>query len=182
MNDPRARRPYAIEAAAAGLAYSAGLCWISASMVASFRPANLSLPYWSAVPALRTDTCGIAAFVTVGACLPVSEYLRLRRRQAAPRSPGGQPSAEPATLFAAAAARTVAILATGVVLYVSVNSVTHPLSLMVRATHLASWPTEGTLRVGALGLCTFSVAVLRYLRAQGLAVVGPGLQRDRLRA
>jgi hypothetical protein len=59
----------------------------------------------------------------------------------------------------------VALLATGLVVYLSVNAVTHPATLGVHATHLATWPTEGTLRVAALLSCTCSAAALRYLVA-----------------
>jgi hypothetical protein len=62
-----------------------------------------------------------------------------------------------------ATSETVAILATGLTIYLSVNAVTHPATLGIRATHLAGWPTEGTLRVSALLFCACSVMVLRYL-------------------
>ncbi len=169
MTGTRSGRLRTIEAAATGLAYGAGLCWASASLVASFRPDGLSSPYWSGIPALRTDTCGIAAFVAVAACLCTSEYLRLRRRVGPP--PHRQESRSESALLATAAARTATALATGVIIYISVNSVTHPQSLMLQATHLASWPTEGTLRVEALVVCVFSVALLRYLGTRRRIVI-----------
>jgi hypothetical protein len=63
-----------------------------------------------------------------------------------------------------AAAETVAVLATGLFGYLSVNAVTHHFTLQIQATHLLSWPTEGTLRVAALLLCIVSFGVVRYLR------------------
>jgi hypothetical protein len=63
-----------------------------------------------------------------------------------------------------AAAETVAVLATGLFGYLSVNTVTHPATQQIQATHLLSWPTEGTLRVGALLLCIVSFGMVRYLR------------------
>jgi hypothetical protein len=36
----------------------------------------------------------------------------------------------------------------------------------VQATHFASWPTEGTLRVAALLLCVLSVGWLRFTSAR----------------
>ena len=57
------------------------------------------------------------------------------------------------------------VLATGLVVYISTNAITHPDTLLVGTTHLAPWPTEGTLRIAALIGCVASVAVLRYLLA-----------------
>src|SRR5450755_4281455 len=76
------------EALMAGLAYGAGLCWVSVCLVASFRPDGLGAPYWWDVPGLRTDTSGIIAFFLLAVCLAASEYLRLRRRQDASVTPG----------------------------------------------------------------------------------------------
>jgi hypothetical protein len=176
MTRPSAVQWAALEAWATGLAYGAGLCWASASLVASFRPGDLGAPYWSGLPALRTDTIGIAAFVAVAASFAVSEYLRLRRFQRptlasaadrgrldVPLSPSQ--SIGSVLLFASTLAKTLAVLATGLVVYVSVNAVTHPATLLLRATHLATWPSEGTLRVDALIVSTCAVAVLRYVRA-----------------
>lgn len=155
----------ALEALATGLAYGAGLCWISVCFLANFRPGDLGVPYWSGVPQLRSDTCGILAFFAVAVCLGTSEYLRLRRRRDAMATPGPGSSRGTAKPFALAASETTAVLATGLVIYVSVNAVTHRATLGMRATHLAAWPTEGTLRVVALLLCVCSVMVLRYLLA-----------------
>ena len=69
------------EAAATGLAGGSGLCWASTCLVASFRPDDLAYPYWSGIPSLRTDTCGVAAFIVTAVSLAVSNYLRIRRRQ-----------------------------------------------------------------------------------------------------
>jgi len=63
--------------------------------------------------------------------------------------------------MAQAIAAAVAILAT--LLYLSVNAVTHPATLLIRATHVLPWPSEGTLRVLALFLCLCSVSMLRFL-------------------
>lgn len=151
----------AVEASAAGLAYGAGLCWASVCLVASFRPTDLGAPYWRGVPGLRTDTCGIVAFLALAVCLGASEYLRLRRC----RTQGRGSLTGTMELFAQATSETVAILATGLVFYLSVNAVTHPATLEIHATHLAAWPTEGTLRVLALLLGVCSVTALRYLLA-----------------
>ena len=47
----------------------------------------------------------------------------------------------------------------------SLNAVTHPITLGMQLTHLAPWPTEGTVRVIGLAVCLVSVATRRYLRA-----------------
>jgi hypothetical protein len=164
----------AVEAAAAGLAFGSLLEWASTALVGSFRPLDLADPYWRGVPWLRTDTSGFAAFVVAAVCLLTSEYLRLLRRRSATSagavpqaaSAGAVPSPAPggAVLLAMAAAETVAVLATGLFGYLSVNTVTHPATQRIQATHLLSWPTEGTLRVVALLLCIVSFGVVRYLR------------------
>jgi hypothetical protein len=180
-----------VEAAAAGLAFGSLLEWASTALVGSFRPLDLADPYWRGVPWLRTDTSGFAAFIVAAVCLLTSEYLRLRRRRPAasvggmpptasagaapPTVPGAVPpvasagAAPPtapggAVLLAMAAAETVAVLATGLFGYLSVNTVTHPATQQLQATHLLSWPTEGTLRVAALLLCIISFGMVRYLR------------------
>jgi hypothetical protein len=165
----------AVEAATAGLAFGSLLEWASTALVGSFRPLDLADPYWRGVPWLRTDTSGFAAFIVAAVCLLSSEYLRLRRRRSAvsagaappPTPPGAVPPPTApggAVLLAMAAAETVAVLATGLFGYLSVNTVTHPATQQIQATHLLSWPTEGTLRVVALLLCIVSFGMVRYLR------------------
>jgi hypothetical protein len=163
----------AVEAAAAGLAFGAVLEWASTALVGSFRPQDLADPYWRGVPWLRTDTSGFAAFIVAAICLLSSEYLRLRRRRrvAVTGEAAASPAAVPGevTLLATAASETVAVLATGLFCYLSVNAVTHRFTLQIQATHLLSWPTEGTLRVVALLLCVVSFGVFRYLRPRVVA-------------
>ena len=155
-------RGQGLEALALGLAYGAWLCCASVCLVGSFQPAGLSAPYWKEVPGLRTDTCGIAALLAGAICFTTSEYLRLRRRRdgvLGRRRPSGATA-----LMVRAMSETVAIVATGLVIYVSVNSVTHPATLSIQATHLAARPTEGTVRAVALLLCACSITILRYLQ------------------
>ena len=93
----------------------------------------------------------------------LSKYLQLQRR--------GEPPAErtaarpPGLNLVQAAAETAAFLGTGVVIYLSLNAVTHPFTLRLQLTHLWPWPSEGTVRVIALAVCLAAVAVTRYLRA-----------------
>jgi hypothetical protein len=130
-------------------------------------------PYWHGMPGLRTDTSGFIAFILAAGCLATSEYLRLRRRrtaefrtlEASAAAATGTQAKENPRLIARAVSETVAMLATGLVCYLSVNAVTHPATLLMRATHLLPWPSEGTLRVVALLLCFGSVSALRFLRA-----------------
>jgi hypothetical protein len=64
-----------------------------------------------------------------------------------------------------AMAETAAVLFTGVVIYLSFNAVTHPVTLGLQLTHLLPGPSEGTTRVLALAICLVAVATSRYLRA-----------------
>jgi len=161
----------ALEAAAAGLAYGAGLCAASAFVVASFQPGWLSYPYWGALPWLRTDTCGVLAFLVASISFATSEYLRARRgTRPAPRDNYVRRS------LALATSNTGIVFATGLFVYLSTNAVTHPWTLGLPATHLARWPTEGALRALSALLCAGSAAARRYLTGSrsGPPDGGPG--------
>lgn len=155
----------ALEALTTGLAYGGGLSWASVCLLASFRPNNLSAPYWRDVPGLRSDTFGVLAFFAVAVFLSASEFLRLRRRWTGISAGSRVPQSGVKVTAAIAVSETVAVLATGLVIYLSVNAVTHPVTLGMQATHLAPWPTEGTLRVIALLLCVCSVSMLCFIQA-----------------
>lgn len=159
-------RRLAFEALTLGLAYGAGLCLIGVCLLASFRPDQLAVPYWSDFPALRSDTCGILAFCAVAVLLPASKFLRLRRESfgiAQAYVPAGKGIVSSAVL---AIAETGVILGTVVTIYLSVNDVTHPVTMSMASTHLAPWPTEGTLRVIGLFTCAVSVSLTRFLRVK----------------
>jgi hypothetical protein len=64
-----------------------------------------------------------------------------------------------------AVAETAAFLGTGLVIYLSLNAALHPWTLRIQLSHLVPWPSEGTVRVIALGVCLVAVATSRYLRA-----------------
>jgi hypothetical protein len=157
----------AVEAATAGLAFGALLGWASTALVGSFRGEDLPVRYWQPIP-IRTDTSGFIAFLVAAVCLATSEYLRLRRRREAVSGP----PPEAAATLVLAVAETVAVLATGLFIYLSFNAITHPGSLPLHITHLLPWPAEGTVRVEALLLCVCSAAVWRYLRARHTWVPG----------
>jgi hypothetical protein len=156
-----------VESAAFGLGYVAVLIWAGSALVAIFTGGEAN-PYWSAIPHLRTDTSGVIAFAVAIVSLVVSKYLQLSRRNGAPAQPAAaQPAAaRPASVLAAqAVAETAAFLSTGLVIYLSMNAVTHPYTLELQLTHLWPWPSEGTVRVIGLGICLIAVATSRYLRA-----------------
>lgn len=154
-------RKLALEAAAFGLGYTAVLIWIGSALVGSFGY-NGASPYWPAVPQLRTDTAGALAFAVAIVTLVVSKYLELRRRSGAPTEPVPRSAG---VLTVQAVAETAMVLSTAVVIYLSCNAFMHPVTLRMQLTHLLPWPTEGTFRVMALGICLVSAAARRYLRA-----------------
>ena len=160
----RNNRGLAVEAAAFGIGYASALCWASTCLVAIFGGASLASPYWPALPWLRTDTTGAIAFALAAVSLAASKFLRLQRTQASPVA--GHPVSRPASVHAVQAiGETAAVLATGLVAYLSLNVVTHSASLRLQLTHLWPWPSEGTVRVIALGICVVSVSATRYLRS-----------------
>jgi hypothetical protein len=158
-------RRLVVESAAFGLGYAAVLVWAGSALVGSFGHAD-AYPYWPAIPHLRTDTSGVIAFAVAIVSLVISRYLQLRRRNGAPAQPAGAPVARPTGVLALQAlAETAALLGTGLVIYLSFNEVTHPATLRIQLTHLLPWPSEGTVRVIALGVCLVAAATSRYLRA-----------------
>jgi hypothetical protein len=146
-----------------GFGYSSALASLSVFLVASFRPQDLPWPYWVQIQWLRTDTFGFICFVVASITITLSEYLRLSPVARRPRYcvAGADRRFE---VLALVAARTLAVAGSTLVIYLSVNSVTHPATLLLQATHFLSWPTESTLRVGALVVTACAVAVARSLR------------------
>ncbi len=63
-----------------------------------------------------------------------------------------------------AVARALVVAASTLFVYISVNSITHPQTLVLPATHLLSWPTESTLRAVALIIAAIAVTVARTNR------------------
>jgi hypothetical protein len=149
------------ESVAFGFGYTAVLIWAGTALVASFTGGE-AYPYWPAIPELRTDTTGALAFAVAIVGLVLSKYLQLERRNGPPAAPAA-PAASRNLLQAAA--ESAVFLGTGVVIYLSLNAVTHPFTLRLQLTHLLPWPSEGTVRVIALAVCLAAVAVTRYLRA-----------------
>jgi hypothetical protein len=154
-----------IESVALGLGYSSLLVWIGSALVGSFGT-DYAAPYWPAVPGLRTDTAGALTFALAAVCLSVSRYLQLKRRRGrAAARPSGRPARSSGVLALQAVAETATVLCTGIVIYLSVNAVTHPSTLKLQLTHLLPGPSEGTVRVIALGVCLVATAISRYLRS-----------------
>jgi hypothetical protein len=135
-----------------------------AALVAAFSN-NESDPYWALIPALRTDTSGFLAFAVALVSLPVSRYLELRRRGDRGDTPVRPVSRSARVHAVQAVAEAALVLGTGLVIYLSLNAVTHPSTLEVQLTHLASRPSEGTVRVFGLFVCLAAVATRHYLRA-----------------
>ena len=155
-------RRLGIESATFGLGYTAVLIWSGSALVASFTAGEAN-PYWPAIPHLRTDTLGVICFGIAIVTLSVSRYLQLSRRRAGVPAQSG-PRA-PRVLAVQALAEVAMVLGTALVAYLSLNAFTHPETLSLQLTHLWPWPSEGTVRVIALGVCLAAVAVARYLRA-----------------
>lgn len=155
-------RKIIVESVAFGLGYAAVLIWIGSAFVGSFGDFDDAYPYWPAIPGLRTDTAGALAFGVAIITLVLSRYLQLRRRGTVPVRAAERP---PALLAAQAVADVALVLATLVVIYLSANAAMHPWTLPVQLSHLAPWPTEGTVRVIALAVCLVTSAFRRYLRA-----------------
>ena len=161
----------ALEAVTTGLAYGAGLCWASVCLVGSFRPGNLSAPYWSSLPTVRTDNTGIVAFFVVAVCFCTSEYLRLRRRRDTAATPGPAASNGTAWPLLQAASRTVAILATGLV--------DLPLGECGHASRDARDPCDAPGHVADGGnLAGDSAAPVRLLRRRASLPEGPGQRQS----
>jgi hypothetical protein len=157
-------RKLAVECAAFGLGYIAVLVWVGSAFVGSFGDFDDAYPYWPAIPRLRTDTAGFIAFAVAIVCLVISRYLQLGRRNGAPAERVAR--LRPPRILAVQAVADVAVfLGTGLVIYLSVNEAMHPWTLRIQLTHLLPWPSEGTVRVIALGICLVAVATSRYLRA-----------------
>lgn len=159
------QRKLVVESAAFGIGYTAVLIWSGTALVASFTGGEAN-PYWPAIPGLRTDTTGALAFGFAIIGLILSKYLQLARRGGLPARPAPRPAPRPAGVnLVQAVAESAAFLSTGLVIYLSLNAVTHPFTLRLQLTHLWPWPSEGTVRVIALAVCLAAVAVTRYLRA-----------------
>jgi hypothetical protein len=106
----------------------------------------------------------VIAFALAAVGLVVSKYLRLRRSQAGAIARYSV-NRYPYVQALQAVSETAAVLATALVAYLSLNVVTHSATLRLQLIHLWPWPSEGTARVIALGICIASVAATRYLRS-----------------
>ena len=157
-------RKLVVESVTLGLGYAAFLIWVGSAFVGSFGDFDDAYPYWPAIPRLRTDTAGFIGFAVAIVCLVISRYLQLGRRNGAPAERLAR--LRPARVLAVqAVADVAAILGTALVIYLSANEAMHPWTLPIQLTHLLPWPSEGTVRVIALGVCLVAVATSRYLRA-----------------
>lgn len=163
------RRWWVVEGALTGLATGSALVVAGALAAGSVRPSELPAPYWVRLGWLRTDTLGVICFFVATLAFTASESLRLSRAATRPTSaPADAPTGQTQVLTLAAA-RALTAAAALLVVYVSVNAVTHPRSLDLPATHLGSWPTESTLRVAACAVVTVAAGIAR---TKSIAVTG----------
>jgi hypothetical protein len=147
---------------ATGVGYASSLVVLGVFLMASFRPRGLPTPYWECIDWLRTDTFGVLCFAVAILGFISSEYLRISRRTRYPRA--GDPLPRGArSMLTISTARTLAVAGTALVIYLSVNAVTHPLTMTLPATHLVAWPSEETLRAAALIIVATAVSVTRSL-------------------
>jgi hypothetical protein len=160
------RRP--AEGVATGLASGCTLVALSAFAVGSFRPTELPSPFWVQLGGLRTDTVGVICFFGATAAYAVSEFFRWSRNSTR-RAAHVAPAAGGIRAIVLGAARAVTAAGVVLVAYLSINAVTHPWSLVLPATHLASWPTESTLRVAAILAVTVAAGIAR---TQAVAMIG----------
>ena len=156
------------EGAATGLAAGCALVTLSAFAVGSFRPTELSSPYWVRLSGLRTDTLGVACFFGATAAYAVSECFRWSRKRAPRAAHVARPTGGIRAVLLGVA-RAVTAAGAVLVTYLSINAVTHPWSLDLPATHLASWPTESTLRVASILAVTVAAGIAR---TQAIAMIG----------
>ena len=61
--------------------------------------------------------------------------------------------------------RTLRLYSTLGVLYIALNSVTHPTTLNLHLTHFASWPSEGTFGLACLTVSVISTLLLKSTEA-----------------
>jgi len=153
-------RKLAVESVTLGVGYAAALIWGGSALIGSFGYDD-AYPYWPVIAHLRTDTAGAISFAIAIVCLVVSKYLQLRRRDA----PVRPVVRGPGVLTVQAMAETGVVLGTALVAYLSLNAVTHPWTLRIQLSHLAPWPSEGTVRVIGLAVCLAGLAIRHYLRA-----------------
>ncbi len=165
-----------VESVALGLGYIAVLVFGGAALVASFSN-NEAYPYWPYIPNLRTDTSGVLAFAVALVSLSVSRYLELRRRGGG-NAPVRTVSRSAGVHAVQAVADAAVVCGTGLVIYLSLNAVTHPQTLQLQLTHLLPRPTEGTVRVIGLAVCLAAVATRHYLRATADTAGGRALAGD----
>jgi hypothetical protein len=152
-----------IEGAATGVGYSSALVVLGVFAMGSFRPAELPTPYWGRIDWLRTDTFGVVCFIVAVVSLIFGEFLRLSRRVRHRESTSGVVP-HTGTVFLVATCRALVAAGSMLIAYLSINAITHPQTLTLPATHLLSWPTEGTLRVMALVATACAAAFARAQR------------------
>ena len=161
-NWSRDRRKLVVESAAFGIGYTAVLIWSGTGSGGQLqRRGGEPVLARDPRPADRHDRRARVR----GSPLSVSSSANTCSSSAAAVRLLGPRPGPPASTWCRRWPRRAAFLGTGVVIYLSLNAVTHPFTLRLQLTHLWPWPSEGTVRVIALFVCLVAVAVTRYLRA-----------------
>ena len=164
-------RPFVVTVALNGLKG-----WVYVAFVAVLDPRLLSYPLNESL-AIRKDTFGALCFMTSAIAYFVAQILCHHdqdQRDAALPAQARVPDSASVFLGALRLAphlyrgsTLVALLRTGFFYatlgwaYIAMNSVSHPWTLSLPLTHLASWPREG-----AFGAACFVASLLCYLTLQ----------------
>lgn len=150
------------EGLAAGLAAMSLLIAFGVFLVGVFRPTELSSPYWLRAKFLRSDTAGTVSIAVATASGCAALFLRRLRLTTTPHAAR---SFSPTLLATKASLQSVAAASAAVVMYLSLNTITHPATRTMRATHFLSWPTEDTLRILCLLIVGTTCAINQGLEA-----------------
>lgn len=166
-------RPFVVTVALYGL-----MGWVYVAFVAVLDPRLLSHPLNESL-AIRKDTFGALCFLASAIAYFVAQILcHHGQDQRAAALPAQAGVADSASVFLGAlrlaphlypGSTLVALLRTGFFYatlgwaYIAMNSVSHPWTLSLPLTHLASWPREG-----AFGVACFVLSLVCYLTLQAL--------------
>lgn len=128
------------------LQLSSFLVWAYVAAIAVWVPSNLPHRFEGTLP-IRTDTAGVLAF---SSSLVFATVVTVLSSWAAP--------AHRLRRFVFTLCLNAGLYCWSGWLYISCNSITHPYTLHMPLTHLASWPDEGTFATTCMLLGTAFLA------------------------